>query len=410
MRIPPRTQLLAFARSWLPEEKPSSARRYGWSLLMLAVAILAGGWLHPVVPDRLFITIYPAVAVVSILWGVGPAVVVALAGGVLAVFLWIPPENDWPPPDVAVANLAVFWGMTGIIVALGHLVHLLFDELRTSEREAVLRAGELHHRIQNLFNLVISAGRISAPNAASVDEFWKGLESRLMGLSEAQTLIVSPEDGVDLESLMRRILAGHGIDRFRFSGVPCIVRTSTSLVLGLHELATNSAKYGALSAEGGMVAVEWHAETGKIEVLWSERGGPVVQEPTRRGFGSTVLRSLGARTEFLPEGLNATFSIIGSASADQVAAGDGIPERRSETAVLRIERTASGHAVARIGSHWLPGIYADTEAARLASRLPDRVLRMLWGEDEGFPEVGERNPLTAAKLEVARRRWLAREI
>lgn len=209
---------------------------------------------------------------------------------------------------------------------------------------------------------------------------------------------------------MRRVLAGHGIDRFRLSGLPCIVRTSTSLVLGLHELATNSAKHGALSVEGGTVAVEWHAEGGKIEVLWSERGGPVVREPARQGFGATVLRALGARSEFLPEGLKVTFSIIGSGCAEGTDPGNGLSGRRSEAEVLRIERTSSGHAVARIGNHWLPGIYADTEAARLASRLPDRVLRALWGEGEGLPEPDERRPLTAANLEVARRRWLAREI
>jgi len=189
--------LLSFARTWLPEERPSLARRFGCSVLILAVALLAGQWLHPVVPDRLFSTIYPAVAVASIFCGVGSAIAVAGIGGALAVYLWIPPEHDWSSFETAVANLAVFWAMAGIIAALGHLVHLLLDELRTSEREAALRVGELHHRIQNVFNIVISAGRISAPNAASVDEFWKGLESRLMSLSQAQMLIVSPEDGAD---------------------------------------------------------------------------------------------------------------------------------------------------------------------------------------------------------------------
>jgi two-component sensor histidine kinase len=100
--------------------------------------------------------------------------------------------------------------------------------------------------------------------------------------------------------------------RFTIAGDPLRLspRAALALALALHELGTNAAKYGALSVEGGEVAIGWRIEGGRLALEWKETGGPPVEEPRRRGFGSRLIeRGLeadlggGARLQFEPDGL-----------------------------------------------------------------------------------------------------------
>jgi two-component sensor histidine kinase len=419
MRVPPRSYLITIARAWRPNGDASLTARYGWALVILAVAVVVGVLFHPFLPERIFITIFPGVAVASVVSGVGPSILIAVLGGLIAIYLWTLPEPGWPLASEIATNLAVFLGMTGIIIFFGHLIRNLVDELRTAEHETELRAGEMHHRIQNLFGLIMAMGRGTVSGSQSAESFWLDMESRLRGLSHAQSLIVKPEEGVEMEALIVKVLSGHDISRFRLLGPPCLVRTSTPLVLGLNELATNSMKYGALSAESGHVEIEWEAGQGQITVRWAEHGGPPVVAPSRCGFGSKVLRSLNASREFDPAGLRATFSIVGSAidrkETEKTVSSAGQAESRGKktidvSAILKIEPTASGEFVARIGTHWLPGKYATAAAARSAVLLPDRVLRALWGDESEELPPARSHPFSEEELTRARQRWLADSI
>ena len=87
-------------------------------------------------------------------------------------------------------------------------------------------------------------------------------------------------------------------------------QTAVSLALALHELATNAAKYGALSGEGGSISVTWSADGGQLAFDWRERGGPPVKPPATTGFGSRMIRralaiDLGGqvRLDFEPDGV-----------------------------------------------------------------------------------------------------------
>ncbi len=100
-------------------------------------------------------------------------------------------------------------------------------------------------------------------------------------------------------------------------------RVAINLGLVIHELTTNAAKYGALSAPGGRVAVEWRVKEGELELVWRESGGSAVAPPSRRGFGSRLIeRSItgelggSAETRFEVEGLVCALSIPLSAEAD----------------------------------------------------------------------------------------------
>ena len=110
-----------------------------------------------------------------------------------------------------------------------------------------------------------------------------------------------------------------GPERFTVSGpaIEIAARAALAMTLALHELCTNASKYGALSAEGGHVTIDWHVDADAIfRLRWQERGGPAVTVPTRKGFGSRLLeRSLGAQlggsvsTDYSPEGVTCQFQV-----------------------------------------------------------------------------------------------------
>lgn len=304
----PHSFLATAAKTWLPD-RLSTLRRYGLAFTIMSLALLAGTMVHPLLPERIFITLFPAVAVISLTSGLAPALFAALIAGLVAIFFWMPPPEEWPEPGPAAANLLVFMSMAGVIAVFGHLVHVLVAELRKSEHEAELRADEMHHRIQNLFNVVIAIGKTTVAGQTSAEEFWAAYEHRLRGISNAQLNLIRPEAGAEFERLVRRTLDGHDMAKFTLDGPACRVRTSTQLVLGLHELATNSMKYGALSVEAGHVDISWSLEDGLIRVEWTERNGPPVSVPGREGFGSKVLRSLRANRIYAPEGLRVSFAV-----------------------------------------------------------------------------------------------------
>ena len=82
--------------------------------------------------------------------------------------------------------------------------------------------------------------------------------------------------------------------------------------MAFHELATNAVKYGALSNQDGKVRIAWSVEGGSLVVEWQERGGPAVEAPTRKGFGSTLIeQAIGgdARLEFSPDGVKCTLMV-----------------------------------------------------------------------------------------------------
>jgi len=153
---------------------------------------------------------------------------------------------------------------------------------------------ELKHRIGNLLAVVQAIARktFQGADAANVDDF----TARMEALAAAQTLLIDSETrAAMLLEVVRSALAAHCAegDRCQISGpdLPLDGRRAHALTLALHELATNAAKYGALSVEGGLVEVRWTHDEGRLNFLWCEHNGPTVTAPTRRGFGSQLITS-----------------------------------------------------------------------------------------------------------------------
>jgi two-component sensor histidine kinase len=176
---------------------------------------------------------------------------------------------------------------------------------------------EVNHRSKNLLAVVQSIAHQMA-RGGDPETFTARFAERLTGLAHCQDLLVrSHWQGVDLRALITNQLA-HYQDligsRIHLAGEPVRVSANTAQNLGmaLHELATNAAKYGALSAAGGEVAIGWAVSAAEDEfsISWTERGGPPVAPPDHKGLGSQIITRLLERAvdgsvtlDFDPAGL-----------------------------------------------------------------------------------------------------------
>ena len=172
---------------------------------------------------------------------------------------------------------------------------LLRAALARSESAGVRRelvTQELKHRIGNVLAVVQAVARqtFREADAASVDDF----SARMLALGAAQKVLIDSETrAAMIANVVSDALAPHCIDgqRATISGPELALggRRAHALTLALHELATNAAKYGALSVEDGWIEVVWTTIDGAFDLLWREHGGPLVAVPTRRGFGSRLI-------------------------------------------------------------------------------------------------------------------------
>lgn len=177
---------------------------------------------------------------------------------------------------------------------------------REGEAHLRLLMRELTHRSKNLLAVIQAMARQTARHVGSIDAFLDQFSARLQALASSHDLLVQESwHGASLYELMRSQLAHH-LDRsgpqLSINGPPMVLKpeAAQSLALAVHELATNAAKYGALSVPAGRVDVTWRrlgeADDGAIDILWTEEGGPAVQPPMRSGFGSLVIERNLSRT------------------------------------------------------------------------------------------------------------------
>jgi two-component sensor histidine kinase len=198
------------------------------------------------------------------------------------------------------------------------------DITASKTAEANLRdlMGELTHRSKNLLAVIQAMARQTARHTATVESFLDRFGERLRALADSHDLLVRASwYGASLSELVRSQL-GHYLDRedpqVTVDGPALLLKPEAAQGVGLalHELATNAAKYGALSVPGGRVAVTWRLLPSGIEIEWSESGGPPVAEPKWRGFGSHLIeenlaRSLEAEISlaFRPDGVHCRMAI-----------------------------------------------------------------------------------------------------
>jgi PAS domain S-box-containing protein len=172
------------------------------------------------------------------------------------------------------------------------------DRKEREEKERLLMR-EVNHRAKNMLSVVDAIARQTA--ARNPEDFVERFTERIQALSANQDLLVRNEwQGVDIEELVRAQLA-HFADLIgsRIAAYGPKLRlnpvTAQGIGLALHELATNAGKYGALSIDRGRVDIYWGTAGDTFTISWTERDGPPVSPPQRRGFGTTVMEMMAER-------------------------------------------------------------------------------------------------------------------
>jgi two-component sensor histidine kinase len=175
---------------------------------------------------------------------------------------------------------------------------MLVANQRAEQRQALL-VRELHHRIRNTLALVQSILGSTARSSSTIEEFYVSFSNRIASLAKTQTLLT--EDYWQTASLREmlenelRAFIASGPGRVVLMGPHVDLAGDLAVPVGmaLHELASNAIRHGALSVPQGTVEVTWSLKKveskRKLLLEWKERGGPPVQTPQQRGFGSTLL-------------------------------------------------------------------------------------------------------------------------
>jgi two-component sensor histidine kinase len=207
-------------------------------------------------------------------------------------------------------------------VFLGHIGSVVdITDRKLEEERRNLLVGELNHRIRNNLALVQSLVVQTLKGSDEAEAAGATISARLRALADAHdTLTRGDWQRAALRQLVERAVApfhGEGSPRFDLKGPDLAVsaRTAVALSLSLHELATNAAKYGALSNATGRVAIAWSTarEGDRFILEWREHGGPAITPPERAGFGSRLIErsvrgelSATVETDYAPEGLTCT--------------------------------------------------------------------------------------------------------
>jgi two-component sensor histidine kinase len=220
-------------------------------------------------------------------------------------------EGETPSTLSPLSLLTLLFGMlvASLLLVMARLVMRQAAEDRVAlawfEEQASIRNSltrELNHRVKNTLANVLSIVSLTRRRADDLDSFASSLEGRIRALSATHDLLTQSEWGTTpIRAVVNAELAPYVQDSEKvldISGPAVELAPNDALSLGLaiHELATNAAKYGALSAPGGRVAVTWQLITQDLaRIEWAERGGPpVAQDARKRGFGTELIEKIVA--------------------------------------------------------------------------------------------------------------------
>jgi two-component sensor histidine kinase len=170
-------------------------------------------------------------------------------------------------------------------------------QLKKALEEQETLTKEMSHRVKNLFAVTESMVRLTSRNSKTKDEMTASLSGRLRALSQAHGLVrqsFNPNvkaEGVALDELIQAILRPYRAPQLQGETIHLGERTTNGVALIFHELATNAAKYGALSVDHGSVSVAWDLIDGSLDLRWREQNGPQISPPADKGFGSALVES-----------------------------------------------------------------------------------------------------------------------
>ena len=205
------------------------------------------------------------------------------------------------------------------------VAHLDVTDRRIAEERRTMLVAELDHRVKNTLSAVIAIAQRSMDSVPTVDQFQKAFIGRLNAMARCHEALARTNwGGGSLREMVNLVTSAYeaqpsGRARVFADGDDVLIpaRAAQALGLALHEMATNAAKYGALSSSTGSVRVAWalRDEGGVLTLTWVESGGPTVTPPTRRGLGTELIHGLiehdlhgSVVSDYKPEGI--TYALL----------------------------------------------------------------------------------------------------
>jgi len=172
----------------------------------------------------------------------------------------------------------------------------VMESLRGEKEQNVFLLDELRHRVRNSLAVLQSLFKMTLRRSDSLDALDEDFGARLRSMSDAHSRLTNSYDQpTDLATILKEHVEPYtsGTGQLRLDGDPVRLREKVAfdLAMTIHELATNAAKYGALSTPSGQIAISWskNKPSGNLDLTWRERGGPPVDPPNRQGLGSILI-------------------------------------------------------------------------------------------------------------------------
>jgi two-component sensor histidine kinase len=240
-----------------------------------------------------FTAYYPAVLFATYIGGAGVGVFATLLGTVIAWWAFVPPHNAFFPlaPGDEINLLGflcacalIIWGADSYRRLTGDYRRLA-DRLQDEENLRKLAVQELGHRLKNKIATIQS---IISYQLRGQPHLRNSIIDRLAALSATDDLIMATQgQGAFIRDVLSAELGAYEVSRVSTEGPRVFLspRLAMTLALLIHELATNAAKYGALSNAAGSLSVRWSLSDRRLNLEWRESGGPTIAPPTNRGFG-----------------------------------------------------------------------------------------------------------------------------
>ena len=245
-----------------------------------------------------------------------------------------------------VGTAAATLDKAGRVVRVSGVTVDITERKRAEERQNLL-TREVDHRAKNALALAQSIVRLT--RGETVKAYVQAVEGRITALARVHTILsLSSWQGAEIGKLVDEELAPYATgDQVTLRGTDIQLQPATAqtLALALHELVTNSAKYGALSTLSGRLSLRWGIQQDVLEMVWEEKDGPLVEKPASRGFGTrsviaSIESQLGGQAEFdwRSEGLICRLSVplTPDITTRQLSSRQSLRRRRQQAELGRV--------------------------------------------------------------------------
>ena len=261
---------------------PSSAAAYAFATLCVAVASLLHWGIGFISEDsQHFTTYYPAVLIAALVGGAGAGTYAAILGGVIAWWVFMPPHVAFSSLTFGqVVSLLIYFLASLFIVWAANHYRELTKQLEDEEKFRKMTVEELAHRLKNKIATIQSIISLQLRDSPETRD---AIIGRLIALSATDDLIMETQgQGAQLREILSSELGPYEASRIAVEGPVILLspKLATTMALLVHEVTTNSAKYGALSSATGQVAIRWSLSGTLLNLEWRERDGPSSQLPS----------------------------------------------------------------------------------------------------------------------------------